>query len=157
MPDLFCWLQLSKLREKLEATARELEAANKETFLSSIASERAAEVASSKLSKPSAAAKPEPVNTAYKAESHGKLKSKDRKSKKQMKPKADELEDAEKTPRLFEPAAGPPPKVRDEELAAEGSGQEVLLQVGLPLQQQMRMQASTHTCFAYFLFCFQTK
>ena len=47
-----------------------------------------------------------------------------------MKPKVDELEEAEKRPKLFEPAAGPPPKVGEEELAAEGSGQEILLQVG---------------------------
>lgn len=131
MPEASSRLQLSKLREKLEAIARELEVADKETFLSSVATEHAAELASSRLSKPSVAAKPEPADTAHKAESHGKLKPKDKKPK--MKPKIDELEDAEKKPKLFEPAAGPPPKVGEEELAAEGSGQEILLQVGLVL------------------------
>ena len=64
-----------------------------------------------------------------------------------MKPKADELEDAEKRPKLFEPAAGPPPKVGEEELAAEGSGQEILLQVGLVLQDTAGCWP--YTCFAY--------
>lgn len=149
MPNMSFRLQLSNLREKLEAIARELEVADKETFLSSVETQRAAELASSKLSKPSGAAQPKPVDTAHKAESHGKLKPKDRKSKKQMKPKIDELEDAEKQPKLFEPAAGPPPKVGGEELAAEGSGQEILLQVGLVLQDTAGCRP--YTCFAYLL------
>ena len=127
-----CRLQLSKLREKLEAIARELEVANKETFLSSFATERAAELASSKLSKPSDAAKPKLEDTERKTEPHGKLKPKDKKPQQQMQPNH-ELEDAEKKPKLFEPVAGPPPRVGEEELAAEGSGQEILLQVGLDL------------------------
>ena len=122
-------MQLTKLREKLKAIAKELEVANKETFLSSVATEQAAQLASSQLSKPSDAPKPKPSDTAHKAESHGKLKPKDRRLKKEMKPKIDELEEAEKRPKLFQPAAGPPPKVGEEELAAEGSGHEVLLQV----------------------------
>lgn len=142
MPEVSSQLQLSKLREKLEAIARELEVANKETFLSSVATEHAAELASLKLSKPAVAAKPESADTAHKAESHGKLKPKDKKPKKHMKPKTDELEDAEKKPKLFEPAAGPPPKVGEEELAAEGSGQEILLQVGLVLN----LRPALHTC-----------
>ena len=125
-------MQLTKLREKLEAVAKELEAADKELFFSSIAREQAAELAASQLSKPSSATVSKPADTAHKPESHGKLKPNDRKpKKKQMKPKINELEDAEKSPKLFEPADGPPPKIGEEELAAEGSGQEVLLQVWL--------------------------
>ena len=122
-------MQLTKLREKLEAIAKELEVANKETFLKSVAAEQAAQLASSPLLESSGTPKPKPSDTAHKAESHGKLKPKDRKVKKQMKPKIDELEEAEKRPKLFQPAVGPPPKVGEEELAAEGSGHEVLLQV----------------------------
>ena len=150
MPEMYFRLQLSKLRDKLEAIARELEVANKETFLSSVATERAAELASSKLAKPSAVTKPKPADAAHKAESHDKPKPKDRKPKKQMKPKADDLEDAEKNPKLFEPAAGPPPKVGEEELAAEGSGQEILLQVGLVLKDISGcwpwLRPALHTC-----------
>ncbi|KAL3157728.1 alpha-amylase [Trebouxia sp. C0010 RCD-2024] len=121
-------MQLNKLRQKLEAIARELEVADKETFLSSVATEHGAELASSQLFKPSGAAPSGPADTVDEAESNGRLKPRERRPKKQMKPKVDELEEAEKKPRLFEPAAGPPPKVGEEELAAEGSGQEILLQ-----------------------------
>jgi len=134
---ILTWLfaQISKLREKLEAIARELETTDKDTFLSSVAAERAAELASLPLKEPTDTATSQSADTTqHKAESHGKLKAKDRKPKKQMKPKVNELEEAEKKPKLFEPAAGPPPKVGEEELQAEGSGQEILLQVPALLQ-----------------------
>ena len=130
-PDIFSvGAQISKLREKLDAIARELETSNKDTFLSSVAAERAAELAALPLKEPPTTVTKQASDTApQKAESHGKLKTTDRKPKKQMKPKVNELEDAEKKPKLFEPAAGPPPKVGEEELQAEGSGHEILLQV----------------------------
>ena len=141
-------MQLNKLRQKLEAIARELEVADKETFLSSVATEHGAELASSQLFKPSGAAPSGPADTVDEAESNGRLKPKERKPKKQMKPKVDELEEAEKKPRLFEPAAGPPPKVGEEELAAEGSGQEILLQVGQWLQHRLTAGLGLHcACF----------
>lgn len=126
---MFC-AQLSKLREKLEAIAKELESTDRETFLTSVAAERAAELASLPLKEASTPAKSEAADIAeHKAESHGKLKPKGRKPKKQMKPQINEMEEAEKRPKLFEPAAGPPPKIGEEELQAEGSGHEILLQV----------------------------
>ncbi|KAL0052418.1 hypothetical protein WJX82_001760 [Trebouxia sp. C0006] len=119
--------KISKLRDKLEAIAKELEAADRESFLSSVAAERAAELAALPIKETTKAAKTQDT-AQHKAESHGKLKSKDRKPKKQMKPQVNELEEAEKRPKLFEPAAGPPPKIGEEELQAEGSGHEILLQ-----------------------------
>lgn len=142
-------MQLNKLRQKLEVIAKELEVANKETFLSSVATERAAELASSQLFQPSGAAPSGPADTAQKAEGNGKLKPKAKTPKKQMKPQVDELEEAERKPTLFEPAAGPPPKVGEEELAAEGSGQEILLQVGLCFQNWL--PAGLHSHYACFV------
>jgi len=121
-------VQISKLRDKLEAIAKELEAADRDSFLSSIAAEQAAELAALPIRETTKSAKTQDT-AQHKAESHGKLKSKDRKPKKQMKPQVNEWEEAEKRPKLFEPAAGPPPKIGEEELQAEGSGHEILLQV----------------------------
>ena len=126
---MFC-AQISKLREKLEAIAKELETTDRETFLTSVAAERAAELASLPLKEASTPAKIEAADIAeHKAESHGKLKPKGRKPRKPMKPQINEMEEAEKRPKLFEPAAGLPPKIGEEELQAEGSGHEILLQV----------------------------
>jgi len=125
---LLCNVQISKLRDKLEAIAKELEAADRDSFLSSIAAEQAAELAALPIRETTKSAKTQDT-AQHKAESHGKLKPKDRKPKKQMKPQVNELEEAEKRPKLFEPAAGPPPKIGEEELQAEGSGHEILLQV----------------------------
>ena len=126
-------MQLNKLREKLEAIAKELESSTKDTYLSSVAKERAAELAVAPL-KQAAPTPPKQASSTeqYKPESHSAFKAKDRRPKTPMQPKVDELADAEKKPKLFEPAAGPPPKVGEEELAAEGTGHEVLLQVCLP-------------------------
>ena len=121
-------MQISKLRDKLEAIAKELKVADRESFLSSIAAERAADLAALPFKETTKSAKTQDT-AQHKAESHGKLKSKDRKPRKQMKPQVNELEEAEKRPKLFEPAAGPPPKIGKEELQAEGSGDEILLQV----------------------------
>ena len=121
-------MQISKLRDKLEAIAKELEVADRESFLSSVAAERAAELAALHIRETTKSAKAQDT-AQHKAESHGMLKSKERKPKKQMKPQVNELEEAEKRPKLFEPAAGPPPKIGEEELQAEGSGHEILLQV----------------------------
>jgi hypothetical protein len=125
---LLCNVQISKLRDKLEAIAKELEAADRDSFLSSIAAEQAAELAALPIRETTKSAKTQDT-AQHKAESRGKLKPKDRKPKKQMKPQVNELEEAEKRPKLFEPAAGPPPKIGEEELQAEGSGHEILLQV----------------------------
>ena len=136
-------VQIHKLREKLEAIAKELASTDKETFLSINAAARAAEFAALPLTGPSSkTASQAPHAEQYKAEEPSKLKAKERKLKKQMKPKVNDLEEAEKRPKLFEPAVGPPPKVGKEELAAEGSGQEVLLQVPTFVYQFV-----FHVCF----------
>lgn len=123
-------MQLSKLREKLEAIAREVEASTKESYMSSLAQQRDADQAAAPMKKAaSAAAQPAPATEQHKPESHAQIRAKDTRPQKPIKPKVNELEEAEKRPKLFEPAAGPPPKVGEEELAAEGSGHEVLLQV----------------------------
>ena len=123
---------MNKLREKLEAIAKELESSSKDTYLSSVAKERAAELAVTPLKQPAPKpSKPAPSTEQLKSESHTAFKAKERRPKTPMQPKVDELADAEKKPKLFEPAVGPPPKVGEEELAAEGTGQEVLLQVCL--------------------------
>jgi len=103
--DLLYNVQISKLRDKLEAIAKELEVADRESFLSSVAAERAAELAALPIRETTKSAKTQDT-AQHKAESRGKLK-----------------------PKLFEPAAGPPPKIGEEELQAEGSGHEILLQV----------------------------
>ena len=123
-------VQLNKLRDRLDAIAKEIESSTLDTYLDSLAKQRAAEAAAPPVKQAApdflAAA---PRTDQHKPESHYRLKAKDKKPKKPLEPKIDELEEAEKRPKLFEPAAGSPPKIGEEELAAEGSGHEVLLQV----------------------------
>ena len=121
---------MNKLRERLDAIAKEIESSTLDTYLDNLARERAAEAAAPPLKQAAPAAFTEGPNTdQHKPESHSRLKTPDRKPKTPMKPKVDELAEAEKRPKLFEPAVGSPPKIGEEELAAEGSGHEILLQV----------------------------
>ena len=121
-----CLAQVSTLRQRLAALEQELKTSDKEAFLNNIAAEKAAELAALPLHEPSE----EVLPAKQKGKSNGKVSSKGRKLQKQpSKPKMDELADAERQPKLFEPADGPPPRVGTEELRAEGTGHEVLLQV----------------------------
>lgn len=119
-------LQVSTLRQRLAALEQELKASDKEAFLNNIAAEKAAELAAVPLHEPVE----EVVPSKQTVKTNGKGKKKGRKLQKQAsKPKMDELADAERKPKLFEPAVGPPPRVGQEELKAEGTGHEILLQV----------------------------
>lgn len=120
-------LQVNTLRQRLAALEQELKLADKEAFLSSTAAEKAAELAALPLHEPIEEVL-EPIKESVKT--NGRAKAKGSKLQRQpSKPKMDELADAEKKPKLFEPAVGPPPHVGEEELQAEGTGHEVLLQV----------------------------
>ena len=121
-----CALQITTLRQRLAALEQELKAADKEAFLNSIAAERAAELAALPLHEPTE----EVLPSKQVVKTNGKGKRKGRKLQKQAsKPKMDELADAERKPKLFERAKGPPPRIGKEELKADGTGHEVLLQV----------------------------
>ena len=127
LADTYCSLQVSTLRQRLAALEQELKTSDKQAFLNSIAAEEAAELAALPLHEPTE----EVLPAKQTVKSNGKAKSRPKKLQKQsIKPKMDELADAERKPRLFEPAVGPPPRVGKEELQAEGTGHEILLQVG---------------------------
>ena len=121
-------MQVSTLRQRLAALEQELKASDKEAFLNSIAAEKAAELAALPLHEPSE----EILPAKQRDKSNGKAGTRGQKLQKQpSKPKMDELAVAERKPKLFEPAVGPPPRVGTEDLRAEGTGHEVLLQVKL--------------------------